>query len=373
MSTLNGYIMSKDKAVARFENGLVQSVEEKAPLYFHHRKDVEGWLRLRQIDGHRTHSRLLKKALRISATNDLGAVLRFHAATITDCYWLKQEGEDINYSDVMFTKNPFASLALSGDPNAFSLAPEKTPELTNIGSFEKCWVKRDDGWYMLKNGNTQELFSELFIARFCEAIGYPVALYDIEDKHVKSKDFTDAGTVCLEAMDTVFDEEDDYEICFERIGKLSEQYFGDKTVLQKQYLQILIVDSVCYNMDRHAGNFGFLRDPETGKVVSMAPNYDNNIALVAKGMPNLNRDHDGLMRFFKDFVEENEGAKQLAKAVMFEPLSEEDVQRIIDEMPIHTSRAEDICQFIMNGQGQMMQILNIPYSRVIEKEERELH
>ena len=43
------------------------------------------------------------------------------------------------------------------------------------------------------------------------------------------------------------------------------------------------MDALCFNMDRHTYNYGFLRDRETGAVVSMAPNFDNNIALVSRG------------------------------------------------------------------------------------------
>lgn len=70
----------------------------------------------------------------------------------------------------------------------------------------------------------------------------------------------------------------------------------------KQYLLLLWMDTVCYNMDRHTENFGVLRDVNSGEILSLAPNYDNNIALISNGYPSdVLRKHDGLIRFFKEF------------------------------------------------------------------------
>ena len=56
-------------------------------------------------------------------------------------------------------------------------------------------------------------------------------------------------------------------------------------------------------MDRHTENFGLLRDVETGNIISLALNYDNNIALISKGYPSdVTRENDGLIRFFRDFI-----------------------------------------------------------------------
>ena len=38
-------------------------------------------------------------------------------------------------------------------------------------------------------------------------------------------------------------------------------------------------------MDRHTQNFGFLRDIDTGEIISLAPNFDNNVALISRGYP----------------------------------------------------------------------------------------
>jgi len=42
---------------------------------------------------------------------------------------------------------------------------------------------------------------------------------------------------------------------------------------------MIVVDSIPGNGDRHAGNFGWLRDTETEKYLDMAPLYDFDHAL----------------------------------------------------------------------------------------------
>ena len=72
--------------------------------------------------------------------------LRVYGATITDNYWVKtDEEQDLCWAKVRFSQNYFADVALHGSFDSFSkqYTPEQlrtpTPELTNIGSYEKCW------------------------------------------------------------------------------------------------------------------------------------------------------------------------------------------------------------------------------------------
>ena len=60
---MNYYIMSKDVAVARWQGGSLEVMNENLlPLYLKNTGNVEKWLETRAIDRHRANSRLLKKA-----------------------------------------------------------------------------------------------------------------------------------------------------------------------------------------------------------------------------------------------------------------------------------------------------------------------
>ena len=166
MDNLNGYIMSGDKIIATVENSIIMSYDEKLfPFYLKKTKDVEQWIRERSIDSNRINSRLLKKALRISSYDELKTALSVNAATVTDTYWFKEKNSSLTFDDIRFRENLFDNLALRGDPNGFSLKPSRTPELTNTGSFEKCWRLIDGKWWLYKSGNELEYFSELLKAK----------------------------------------------------------------------------------------------------------------------------------------------------------------------------------------------------------------
>lgn len=287
-------LMSGDTAVAHIQSHtVVPIVPELVPLCFRHGGDIVDWIEHRAIDAHRTHSRLLKKALRLRERDDLSTVLQFNAATITDNFWIRPESSTLTWNDVRFRENNFADLALKGSLSEFSKKPSRTPELTNTGSFEKCWRLENGEWWMYKSGNALERFSELFIYELCTALHYPVAVYQSSGDYIKTKNFTGAALNFEPAAYLVGDDEDyatNYCAFLE---------FGEKVA--DQYVEILLMDAFCRNADRHTYNYGLLRNQKTGRVVSMAPNFDNNIALVARGLDDSPRKSDLLMELVVDF------------------------------------------------------------------------
>ncbi len=352
MQNITGTLMSEDRPIAKIKNGLiVDADDELLPLYLKRTKDAAGWIASRAIDSHRTNSRLLKKALRLRTTDDVQTALSVNAATITDRYWFRQEGSTAVYEDIRFKENYFDRLALCGDPDSFSLGPSRTPELTNTGSFEKCWRLIDGKWWMYKSGNAEEIFSELFICKLGEKIGFNMAHYESDGQYIRSKDFTDGASVNFEPIKSLAGDDDDYANCFRILNDLSPE-------LAKQHLVLIWMDTVCYNMDRHTENFGFLRDVRTGKILSLAPNYDNNIALIARSYPSdVSREHDGLIRFFREFVTNCKKAKEMYRQMKLPEITGAIIDECMNEIPIEVNR-EFIRAFILNGQERVKEIIS---------------
>lgn len=87
-----------------------------------------------------------------------------------------------------------------------------------------------------------------------------------------------------------------------------------------------------------------MRDAKTGDVLGLAPNFDNNMALISRGYPkNIKRKNDVLVRLFNELLEYDSSLKQYIPA-----LTEEIVLKTIKSVGMRV-RSKEITEFIMNG------------------------
>ena len=271
---VNGWIMSGDIVAASIRDNIVLPLlPEHCPLCFQCGGDIVSWLKSRAIDRKRPNGRILKRILRLGDTSDLNTALHVHGATITDNYWVKTEDEaGLTWADVGFRENYFADLALSGrfSSIAKNYTPEElrtaTPELTNIGSYEKCWRQQDGLWVMVKSGTPEEHFSEIFTAALGKHLGFDMAEYTLSGAYVVSRDFTE-GRLNFEPMANLVQDNEEYDLNYDVLQTLNPS-------LLKPYLDILFMDALVFNVDRHTQNYGLLRSRETGEILSMVPNFD---------------------------------------------------------------------------------------------------
>ena len=302
MDKQNYEILSGDTLVAIWQNNtLTVQNESLLPLYLKRISNADLWLETRAIDSHRANSRLLKKALRLAEKDDISTVIHVYGATITDNYWIRPIGSAMTYSDVRFNDDYFSTLALKGTYNSFNRAANskrsKTPELTNTGSFEKCWKLRDGKWWMYKRATHDEAFSELFICELGRALGMNMATYERGDGCVKSLDFTDGASVNFEPASAFMGDNEEYPDVVKALQNLCPDAIPD-------YIRLLFMDTLCANPDRHTNNFGLLRDARTGEFIGLSPNYDNNMALISRGYPAKPKANDLLIVLLNDLLDE---------------------------------------------------------------------
>ncbi len=330
-------ILSGDTVVAVWKNGkLTVKNEALLPLCLKRVKNAELWLETRAIDSHRANSRLLKKALRLAEKDDVSTVIHVNGATIIDNYWVRPIGSELTYDDVRFTDDYFSNLALKGNYNSFNRAANsrrsKTPELTNVGSFEKCWKLRDGRWWMYKKATHDEIFSELFVYELGCVLGMNMAVYKRGDNCVKSLDFTDGATVNFEPASSFMGDNEDYSDVTKALQRICPEAVPD-------YVRLIFTDTICANPDRHTNNFGLMRDTKDGSILGLAPNYDNNMALISRGYPSVPKSGDMLISLFNELMTEHpEYRKYIPK------LTEETVRNTIAKigMRVKTQAIVDV-------------------------------
>ena len=332
-------IMSGNIAVARWKNNELTVLNDTLlPLFLRRVHNADMWLETRAIDSHRANSRLLKKALRFQEKDDISTVIHVNGATITDNYWIKPFDSDLTYEDIKFDNDYFSRLALKGTYDSFNRAANskhtKTPELTNIGSFEKCWRLIDGKWWMYKIANHNEQFSELFTYELGKAIGMNMAIYERDNGCIKSLDFTNGASVNFEPASAFMGDNEEYEDVVKKLQELCPAAIPD-------YIRMIFLDAVVANPDRHTSNFGLMRDIKTGKLLGLAPIFDHNMALISRGYPSRPNKGDLLITLFNDLTDNHPEYKKYIPE-----LNEILVRNIIDKLNMRV-RTQEIVNLVI--------------------------
>lgn len=224
--------------------------------------------------------------------------------SIIDAYWITRD-DGLRYEDFnLFDNNISKELSLS----IFNGTKTKinntvlSPEFTTNGAIPKCWIKKDDGYYLYKSStgylgfaNTgNEPYSEYYSCQLLKELGIPYIDYDLEmykDELVSvCKIFTskDIAYVPIHLVANIDDIDKAYNWCLEHN---LEEAFGD----------MILFDALIYNHDRHLGNFGVIKDNHTGDILGMAPIFDNGAGLLA--YTSLSKFKD--LETFEDYYKNN--------------------------------------------------------------------
>lgn len=293
------FVMSGNKEVAVVENGKTHILDEAlAPLYLKRTRNFEKWVSDRAIDATRPNSRVLKKVHGISRlSSDYDTAMLYNAACITDNFWVRKNDE--TWDDVRFDNDMYFKTAISSDPDSFNLKPSKSPELTNIGSREKGWRLINGEWWLYKNEPGERAKFEHLTYRIGHILGFDMAYYEMDGEFIRTKDVTE-GRSNLQAIDAlVYDHngivDENMEYNYDTLRSIDPN-------LANQYMNLKYMDVLVNNVDRHTKNYAVLTSQETGEIIKLAPNYDNDMAFY--GYPEILVKKDrGEMREFLALAE----------------------------------------------------------------------
>lgn len=318
-------IMAGDLPLAEYRDEqltVLDGMQSLVPLFLQRTGNFRRWVEERAIDRTRTNARMLKKAQKMSSLcADFETAMKYNAAMVTDNFWVRREDETLSWEDVRFRDDLYFRMAVSTDDSAFSHEPSRTPELTNIGSREKGWKLEGGRWWLYKRVEYPE--HELITYQIGKAMGFDMAHYEMQDGLIRTLDFT-GGTKNLQQMDSVMGDNEDYAENYRIIAALLPG-------AERAYLDILCLDAIMNNPDRHTKNYGFLTSQEDGRLLKLAPNYDNDMALYGSRESWFGYDpHNRMMDEFIDFCEK----EQLRYAVPeLEPVFVHEVCNVLPEGP----------------------------------------
>ena len=208
--------------------------------------------------------------------------------SLSDQYWIKPVGSDLEWNDVNFFTNEFSTELGEAFFSRGSSKPNInpfTPDASSNGWLKKKWVRIDGQTYLAKAGSIpllQQPYNEVVASEILTSLNIPHVDYKviIEDNRPLSlcKNFinTDTELVPAHFIRTVLPKsknDSDYQH-FLRCA----EYLEIPNV--EEFLNNMIaLDFLIENTDRHYGNFGFIRDVNTLKFIGPAPLFDNGTSL----------------------------------------------------------------------------------------------
>lgn len=195
---------------------------------------------------------------------------------------MKREDEDLRWDDVSLYRNEFdgliARIAFDGTGMYGRANSPTSPEYATSGSFAKCWIRENNWVYLLKRGSegfantgyepySEALASSLLEAAHIEHVPYSVVRY--HDKIAsKCPLFTSENEGFVAA----------YRFFDGPFGTRQMLEFCAKHGIEESFREMVVMDALMANSDRHSANYGFIVDNATGKVLRMAPLFDHNMA-----------------------------------------------------------------------------------------------
>jgi hypothetical protein len=267
------------------------------------------WWRGRGIPASRSGLQDALISLGLSKENELQT--KGFGLSLSDHYWVRPKDRDIAWKDVNFFENPFSADvgdALFGRRRQSKQPNLMSPDSTSDGWLQKRWVIDGTKRKLIKGGSRfyyQEPVNEVIASRIMFRLGIPHVKYDmvLHDRMPYSvcETFVNKDTELVSAWmiyNTLKqgEKESEYEHfvnCCKTLGIPGAT---------KSLSEMLALDYLIVNTDRHYGNFGALRRADTLEWLGMAPVFDSGTSLWHNYPENqINFDYEGDSKPFDQY------------------------------------------------------------------------
>lgn len=245
---------------------------------------VAKWLKRRTIPKNRAYVHNLLSKSGLSLNRPMNIIRVTKGLSLNDCYWIVEDGFEGSFERYNLYENRFSNvlalIAFTGYGSSVRTSLDSSPEFTTNGMLPKCW-RRESGVIRLYKGGTSgfsntgnEPYSEFYAAQIAELLGVNAIRYNLAQWK---------GQLCSTCE--LFTGKDRSFLPVGRIvtkgGMPSVREFYEK--LGPEYVEalndMLVLDALICNTDRHYGNFGFLIDSRTNQIAAPAPLFDHGNSL----------------------------------------------------------------------------------------------
>lgn len=211
-----------------------------------------------------------------------------HGLSLTNNFWVKDCGENINWEDINYWDNPISdeigNALYNHKPLRKNFVFDGSPDASLNGVLKKKCKYNNGNYYLIKGGsvpNNQEPFNEVLASSLFSSINFPCAKYIINPEDNKScicKFFTSKELELIpiaqiwDSLSRKYNENNELDFFY----RLLDYY---NVNINKKYINdMLCIDYIIANTDRHYGNIGILYNNVTEELC-LAPAFDNGTSM----------------------------------------------------------------------------------------------
>ena len=250
------------------------------------RAALNTWWLDRSIPASRSGVRRALEVLNIPDTKVL--LTRCFGLSLSDQYWIRPIAGDLQWSAVNFFDNAFSEDigdVLLGKNKKNEAIDFGSPDNTSDGYLKKRWKIIGGNRCLLKSGSNpfmQQPFNEVIASKLAERLAIPHVSYSL------TWDGSIPYSICED-----FITKDTELVSAWRIMQTKKK--GNSTSVYQHYLdccarlgvegvahavnQMIVLDFLIANEDRHQNNFGLVRNANTHEWLGTAPIFDSGSAL----------------------------------------------------------------------------------------------
>lgn len=250
------------------------------------RTALNTWWIDRSIPASRSGVRKALETLHMANTQML--LTRCFGLSLSDQYWVRPENSDLRWDQINFFTNAFSEDigdVLLGKADKTDRFDFRSPDNTSDGYLKKRWKIIDGKRCLMKTGSApfmQQPFNEVIATVVAQRLGIPhvsyTLIWDGETPYSVCEDFITSDTELVSAWRVMLTSKRDnstsvyrhYLNCCEALGIPDAVHGID---------QMIVLDYLIANEDRHQNNFGLVRDANTLEWLGPAPIFDSGSSL----------------------------------------------------------------------------------------------
>ena len=244
------------------------------------------WFNGRSIPASRPHIETHLMYMNLRTRTDL--IQKCLGLSLSDHYWFMPSNMEPRWEDVNFFDNGFSDdvgdILIGGYPSPDMEMDYRSPDGTADGMMPKRWKIIDGRRFLMKGGTggwqqqpvNEEIACAIMSRLKINHVPYHVINVNDRDYYSLCENFVTKETEFISAMLVRTFDDTAVSLYDDLIKSCAALNIPDPV---DSVNKMIALDYIIQNEDRHWGNFGFIRNPDTLKWLGFAPIFDSGTSL----------------------------------------------------------------------------------------------